>query len=91
MQTDSSSNIAEAPVATPVADDVAQENLTPALGQYLVIRRNGKVTSFDKTKIAVAMTKAFLAVEGSTAAASSSRGLSVDQKPPTVRSTTLTL
>jgi ribonucleoside-diphosphate reductase alpha chain len=72
MQTDSSSSIAEAPVATPTTDEAGnQENPTPALGQYLVIRRNGKVTSFDKTKIAIAMTKAFLAVEGSTAAASS--------------------
>lgn len=36
-----------------------------------VIRRNGKLTTFDKNKIAVAMTKAFLAVEGGSAAASS--------------------
>jgi ribonucleoside-diphosphate reductase alpha chain len=35
-----------------------------------VIRRNGGVTPFDAAKIAVAMTKAFLAVEGGTAAAS---------------------
>ncbi len=35
-----------------------------------VIRRNGSVTAFDPAKIAVAMTKAFLAVEGSSAAAS---------------------
>ena len=38
---------------------------------YNVVRRNGKLTSFDKDKIAVAMTKAFLAVEGGQAAASS--------------------
>ena len=37
---------------------------------YQVIRRNGAVTAFDASKIAVAMTKAFLAVEGNTAAAS---------------------
>ncbi|MEW8324486.1 MAG: ribonucleoside-diphosphate reductase subunit alpha [Candidatus Thiodiazotropha taylori] len=36
-----------------------------------VIRRNGKVTNFDPSKISVAMTKAFLAVEGGSAAASS--------------------
>ncbi|MEW8230032.1 MAG: ribonucleoside-diphosphate reductase subunit alpha [Candidatus Thiodiazotropha endolucinida] len=36
-----------------------------------VIRRNGKVTHFDPSKISVAMTKAFLAVEGGSAAASS--------------------
>ncbi|HGG59680.1 MAG TPA: ribonucleoside-diphosphate reductase subunit alpha, partial [Gammaproteobacteria bacterium] len=37
---------------------------------YRVIRRNGKTTAFDDTKIRVAMTKAFLAVEGGRAAAS---------------------
>ncbi len=39
-------------------------------GEMRVIRRNGKVNGFDPTKISVAITKAFLAVEGSTAAAS---------------------
>ena len=42
-----------------------------APGIYKVIRRNGKVTRFDATKIKVAITKAFLAVEGKNAAASS--------------------
>lgn len=37
---------------------------------YRVIRRNGAVTPFDPMKITVALTKAFLAVEGSTAAGS---------------------
>src|ERR1700735_2972433 len=37
---------------------------------YQVIRRNGAVTPFDASKIAVALTKAFLAVEGHSAAAS---------------------
>ncbi|WP_367717872.1 ribonucleoside-diphosphate reductase subunit alpha [Nitratireductor sp. GISD-1A_MAKvit] len=37
---------------------------------YRVIRRNGGVTPFDPAKIEVALTKAFLAVEGSTAAGS---------------------
>ncbi len=37
---------------------------------YQVIRRNGSVSPFDSAKIAVALTKAFLAVEGSSAAAS---------------------
>ena len=32
--------------------------------QYQVIRRNGQLTPFDGTKISVAVTKAFLAVEG---------------------------
>ncbi|MDA7949681.1 MAG: ribonucleoside-diphosphate reductase subunit alpha [Hyphomicrobiaceae bacterium] len=37
---------------------------------YQVIRRNGSVTSFDPAKIMVALTKAFLAVEGGQAAGS---------------------
>ncbi len=41
-----------------------------APGKYRVIRRNGKVTTFDKDKIKIAITKAFLAVEGGGAAAS---------------------
>jgi len=48
-------------------------------GQYRVIRRNGKVTSFDRAKIQVAVTKAFLAVEGGTAAASSRIHETVEQ------------
>ncbi len=41
-----------------------------APGEVRVIRRNGKVTAFDSNKIKVAITKAFLAVEGGNAAAS---------------------
>ncbi|WP_456373593.1 ribonucleoside-diphosphate reductase subunit alpha [Thiolapillus sp.] len=39
-------------------------------GELRVIRRNGKVTNFDANKITIAVTKAFLAVEGGSAAAS---------------------
>lgn len=42
-----------------------------APGLIKVIRRNGTLTPFDGNKIAIAMTKAFLAVEGDTAAGSS--------------------
>ena len=42
-----------------------------APGQLKVIRRNGTLTPFDGNKITIAMTKAFLAVEGETAAGSS--------------------
>ncbi len=54
------------------------QNLTetmPVTGKIIeslkVIRRNGKVTPYDDSKIRIAMTKAFLAVEGGNAAASS--------------------
>ncbi|SDY56708.1 ribonucleoside-diphosphate reductase alpha chain [Nitrosomonas sp. Nm33] len=62
------------------------ENLSPALqkdfseipsamgllqyAQYKVIRRNGAVVAFEPSKISVAMTKAFIAVEGGQGAAS---------------------
>ena len=42
-----------------------------APGKFRVVRRNGSLASFDIDKISVAMTKAFLAVEGTQAAASS--------------------
>jgi len=40
-------------------------------GALVVIKRNSKVVPFDASKVAVAMTKAFLAVEGGQAASSS--------------------
>lgn len=51
-----------------MASDAAQSiQSSSAESGYSVIRRNGKVTDFDSSKIAVAMTKAFLAVEGESA------------------------
>ena len=59
------------PAAKPSPTPAATHELsTTAPGGYKVIRRNGKVTPFDASKIEVAMTKAFLAVEGGGAAAS---------------------
>jgi ribonucleoside-diphosphate reductase alpha chain len=49
------------------APATAEKAVPPA---FQVIRRNGGVTPFDATKITVALTKAFLAVEGNSAAAS---------------------
>ena len=42
----------------------------PAFSQYKIIRRNGAVVGFEPGKISVAVTKAFLAVEGGQSAAS---------------------
>jgi len=56
------------PVKNPAA---RQDNRFDTPVELKVIRRNGKVTGFDGGKIAVAVTKAFLAVEGGSAAASS--------------------
>jgi len=48
-----------------------KEKAAATLGsQYSVIRRNNKSTPFDINKISIALTKAFLAVEGSQAASS---------------------
>ena len=47
-----------------------QPSATAKSSPFKVIRRNGKVTEYDQSKIQVAMTKAFLAVEGGQAAAS---------------------
>lgn len=56
--------------ASPV-NPAATDKQNLALGNlYNVVRRNGKLTRFDNNKIEVAMTKAFLAVEGGQAAAS---------------------
>jgi ribonucleoside-diphosphate reductase alpha chain len=66
----------------PVFDAHSENNIgvaATAPGEYRVIRRNGKVTSFDGGKIKVAITKAFLAVEGKHAAASSRIHSLVDQ------------
>ncbi len=41
-----------------------------ALGDYRIIRRNGAVVAFEPSKIKVAMTKAFIAVQGGQGAAS---------------------
>ncbi|NML43002.1 ribonucleoside-diphosphate reductase subunit alpha [Ramlibacter sp. G-1-2-2] len=49
------------------------------LAHYQIIRRNGAVVPFEPNKIAVAMMKAFLAVHGTTGAASASVRETVDQ------------
>ncbi len=66
---DTSKNTAEN--ITRTLDEVSQKVHVVPPGQFQVIRRNGKITPFDSSKISVALTKAFLAVEGGSAAASS--------------------
>ena len=50
----------------------SKQQAKPAIapGQMRVIKRNGSVVSYDAEKIAIAITKAFLAVEGGAAAVS---------------------
>ena len=54
-------------------------NLVMSPGKMRVIKRNGKVVSFEEEKIKVAIMKAFLAVEGGSAAGSSRIHEEVDQ------------
>ena len=75
MESDTGSGITD---ATGAADAVRHppRDLSPAIaatapGQLRVIKRNGAVVVYDDDKIQIALTKAFLAVEGGTAAASS--------------------
>ena len=51
-------------------DPTSADLMANAPGQLRVIKRNGKVAPYDHSKIGVAVTKAFLAVEGGQAAAS---------------------
>lgn len=53
-----------------LSSDVKPDIAATAPGQWRVIRRNGAVASYDDNKITIAMTKAFLAVEGGNAATS---------------------
>lgn len=69
MLTDIHSQETKTPVHTDLQGTTSLTATAP--GQLRVIKRNGTVGSFDASKIAVALTKAFLAVEGGTAAASS--------------------
>ena len=55
----------------PQGDDATQALAATAPGQLRVIKRNGTVVPYTGDKITVAITKAFLAVEGGNAAASS--------------------
>ena len=65
------------PSSSPATPSSGDTNAVPgsiaatAPGQLRVIKRNGMVVTFEESKISVAITKAFLAVEGGTAAASS--------------------
>ena len=79
-------NLQEKPTATDsippslVESAPSQADLmATAPGQVHVIRRNGKLTAFDASKITVAITKAFLAVEGGNAAGSSRVHETVEQ------------
>ena len=71
MQTENTTASHETSPSAPLPNHPSGHEIqATAPDQYRVIRRNGKVTGFDRNKIKVAVTKAFLAVEGGEAAAS---------------------
>jgi len=58
-------------ISTPAGTSAAAPaGLSVSLGDYKIIRRNGAVVGFEPSKISIAMTKAFLAVNGGQGAAS---------------------
>ena len=60
-----------APLANPpILGEEGSTQQQERYADYKIIRRTGAVVGFEPDKIAVAMTKAFLAVSGNTAAAS---------------------
>ncbi|MCB1841572.1 MAG: ribonucleoside-diphosphate reductase subunit alpha [Halioglobus sp.] len=73
MQTELTQDGVTAETATPPAESSAVSGSIAATapGKLRVIKRNGTVVHFEASKISVAITKAFLAVEGGNAAASS--------------------
>jgi ribonucleoside-diphosphate reductase alpha chain len=84
MQTSSSievSNPAGIALGSPRGDVAAGGAIAAgaaAYSSYQIMRRNGAVVSFEPSKIAIAVTKAFLAVHGSQGAASASVRETVD-------------
>jgi ribonucleoside-diphosphate reductase alpha chain len=75
MANEATPDAAEATIAIPPEPQAPGGNGKAHVGEtakanFQVIRRNGKQTGFDASKIQVALTKAFLAVEGGNAAAS---------------------
>jgi len=72
MQTEIDQSVAGTePTSAPATSTPSANISATAPGQIRVIKRNGTVVPYDDSKISVAITKAFLAVEGGTAAASS--------------------
>src|SRR3954468_9336667 len=73
----SPSSVASSPAATPPRDLMVGEagspvasSADPRFAQFKLIRRNGAVVAFEPAKITIAMTKAFLAVNGGQGASS---------------------
>ncbi len=66
----SSNELGSIPSFAGNAQSASANNATSALSDYKIIRRNGAVVGFEPSKISIAVTKAFLAVNGGHGAAS---------------------
>jgi ribonucleoside-diphosphate reductase alpha chain len=71
MQTETSTPASVTATPSRETSTTSADIAATAPGQLRVIKRNGTVVPYELSKISVAITKAFLAVEGGTAAASS--------------------
>ncbi len=71
MQLSTETALKSPAASLPAEGAIAGESVRdPRYAEYKVIRRNGAVVGFEPSKISVAVTKAFLAVNGGTGAAS---------------------
>ena len=75
--------LAPTPV-TALVTDPSNHSESKILSTHHVLRRNGKRTPFDRSKIAIALTKAFLAVEGQKAASSQRVHTTVEELTTTI-------
>ncbi|MGV3743126.1 MAG: ATP cone domain-containing protein, partial [Burkholderiaceae bacterium] len=66
----SSNELGAIPSFAGSAQSASANNAASALSDYKIIRRNGAVVGFEPSKISIAVTKAFLAVNGGHGAAS---------------------
>ena len=67
-----------------MSTNMSEPHASIGSSDYKIIRRNGAVVSFEPSKIAIAVTKAFIAVHGGQAAASARIRELVDQLTQTV-------
>lgn len=70
MQTDTAQDALSSTKNPAGLSDLPSDIAATAPGELKTIKRNGKIVTYDDNKIKVAITKAFLAVEGGSAAAS---------------------
>lgn len=83
----STSTTSQTPGQPGLEQQSGEDVLLTAPGQLRVIKRNGTLVAYTDDKIKIAMTKAFLAVEGGQAAASSRIRATVDELSEAISAT----